>query len=428
MLNQKRGSAAVISLLLMVFIDSLGWGVVFPVLTPLLINNSTGIFPAGSTLTLRNFWFECIIAVYCIFMFLGSPVLGSLSDRYGRKIILMVSLSGLGIGFGIGAIGVWLKSLVLIVIGRIVSGATAGSMPIAQAGIVDISTPDQVAKRMGLTTLAGSIGFSCGPVIGGIFLDQHLWSTINYQVPFWVATGVAFIGVFFIQFMFTDTFKPNKETQIKLLTGIKNIYEAFVWAKTKTYFLGLLLFFTGWAQFFTTMPIFVTGRFHLTGSWLGYFMFYFSVIFSIGSVFVLPRLTMRFNLKNIVLYSLIVQFIFYIAFGLSHHGFLLWLFIIPIALTGTFGYVGLVTLIANNTDSQHQGKAMGVTGSVAAFAWAVGPMLSGLISGFSPFVSQLFATFLIIIAAWLIFNSEKLLRNGVPVECPHGQTGGSSPS
>ncbi len=112
----NKSSFNIIPLFLVILIDSVGWGVAFPVFEPLLVGNVTGILSSTTGIGLRNFYYEMVIAVYCICMFLGSPVLGSLSDRYGRKIILQVSMLGAALGLFCCALGSLWSSIVLILV------------------------------------------------------------------------------------------------------------------------------------------------------------------------------------------------------------------------------------------------------------------------------------------------------------------------
>lgn len=377
-MSKRKFNPNIIPLLFIILIDALGFGIVFPTLTPLLVNNTTGIFAPDISIQTRNFWFECTIGIYCIFMFLNAPVLGSLSDRYGRKIILLLSMAGCTLGFAVSAMGVVLNNLICIIAGRIISGATAGSFPIAQAALLDdVKTDAEKTSRLGLLVLANGIGFSCGPVIGSLLMDKNIWHTQHYQLPFWFATALAFIGMLTLQFVFKESFRGNPLQRISFLTSFYNLKEAFTLTKTRSYCSTLVLFMLSYVIFFTTLPIFITFQFHKSGAWIGYFLTYFGVIFTIGLLILFPRVVKQFKLSTIVCTSLIIQCGFYFLFTLISHLMGLWFMAIPIAIVVPFAYVGLVNLLSNSVSDQEQGKFMGVAGSIAAFAWGAGPLLTG---------------------------------------------------
>lgn len=373
MQNQKY---TIFALFMAIMIDALGWGVAFPVLDPVILNNSAHMLNVTTSLATRNFLYELALSIYCIFMFLMSPVLGSLSDKYGRKIILIVSMLGNFLGFFISAISIPMHSFTVLLIGRSVAGATAGSLPIAQAGIMDISSNEQKASRLGFVILGNVVGFAVGPVVGGFFMDKGIFgSTVSYQTPFYVSCAMGLIGAILL-FFFKETFKGDKSIKIHALTSFNNIYQAFTEKKTLQYCFVLLCFLFGWGIFFSTMPVLLTERLKWTGSSVGYFIAYIGTVFGVIILFVLPKLTKKFALPKIVFTSLITLFICNILFSMIHNSILPWI-IILLTIAVPFAYVCSVTLLSMQVNEQEQGKIMGVTGSIFALTWGVGPILGG---------------------------------------------------
>ena len=366
-------------LFLSIFVDSIGWGVVFPVFDTLIIGNVTGILPTTTSLVARNVYFELLIGVYCLGMFLASPVLGSYSDHYGRKKLLIISLLGGAVGFFICAFGVGQKSIILLFIGRIVSGLTAGNMTIAQAAIADQSNAETMPKRLGLIVLANGIGFACGPVIGGLFFDQHLWHHVSYLSPFLITgVGLLVVALALVSF-FHESFAGNAEQKTSILLGFKQVYQVFTLRRVRNFFIVLSFFFISYTIFFSNIPIFLKTRFSTGGTATGYLMTYFAIIFTLGLIWLYPKVTAKFSLKAITLVSVAIQIVGYLVFSLLHNQVLVWLILIPIALTVPFIYVSQVSLISFNTDANDQGKAMGVVGSVIALTWGLGPFLAGVL-------------------------------------------------
>lgn len=134
--NSQR---TIYALLLVIAIDSMGYGFIFPVLTPIFLHGHNALTPAGMTPAESWFLFGLIVALYPLFMLFGAPILGDLSDRIGRKKVLLICLIGTMIGYIIAGIGISSGLLSLLIIGRVIDGATAGTLPMAQAAIADIS-------------------------------------------------------------------------------------------------------------------------------------------------------------------------------------------------------------------------------------------------------------------------------------------------
>src|ERR1044071_6461905 len=164
---------ALVVILAAVTLDAVGIGLIFPILPALLrdVAHTAEVAPL----------FGLMLALYSAMQFLFSPVLGVLSDRYGRRPVLLVSLAGAAIDYLIMAFA---PELWMLVLGRAIAGVTSANMAVATAYITDITTEDERAKRFGYFHAMFGIGFIIGPVIGGILGD--IW----VRAPFLVAAGL----------------------------------------------------------------------------------------------------------------------------------------------------------------------------------------------------------------------------------------------
>jgi DHA1 family tetracycline resistance protein-like MFS transporter len=174
-----RRPAALPFVLVTVFIDMLGLGIIVPI-APRLITVLSGQPAAGAR------WFGVLAACYGLLQFLCAPVLGALSDRYGRRPVLLVSLAMLGLDYLVAALT---PSIVLLFASRALAGATAGNMTVAHAYVADVTPPAARARAFGLVGAAFSVGFITGPVLGGLL------GAVSLRAPFYAAAGLAFINV-----------------------------------------------------------------------------------------------------------------------------------------------------------------------------------------------------------------------------------------
>jgi DHA1 family tetracycline resistance protein-like MFS transporter len=367
----------VLALFVTILVDAIGWGVAFPVLAPIILSNTTGLLSPDVSIATRNFLYEFSLGIYCLFMFLMVPILGSLSDKYGRKKILIISMLGNFLGFLISGIAIACNSLVWILIGRAIAGATAGSFPIAQAAVMDISENDaQKASRLGMVVLANVSGFAVGPVIGGFFMDPAIFSHISYQLPFFVSCATALCGALLLWLGFKETFHGNRNLKIHPMASFINIYNAFTMKATAALCVVLLCFIFGWGMFFSTIPVLLTERLNWLGSSIGYFITYIAVLFAVIVMVIMPKVMSRFPIPKVVLIALCSMLIGSLLFPTVHNSIIPW-FVILFVMAVPFTYVGTVTLLSMQVDSQKQGEIMGVTGSIFALAFGVGPILVG---------------------------------------------------
>lgn len=157
-------------------IDALAFGIIVPVV-PTLVMQLSGLHAAGA-----SFWMGALLAAFSAMQFLCAPLLGALSDRFGRRPVLLVSLAGICVN---NLFLVWAPSLAWLFVGRLVAGATAANFAAATASIADVSRPEKRAQRFGLVGAMFGLGFVVGPALGG-FLGAY-----GVRVPFWVASALA---------------------------------------------------------------------------------------------------------------------------------------------------------------------------------------------------------------------------------------------
>src|SRR5580704_14865593 len=182
------------TILLVVFVDLIGFGMIIPIL-PLYAKS----FQAA------EWQIGLLLGCYSFMQFLASPVLGYISDRIGRKPVLLVSLVGSAIGYAVMANA---HTLTMLFIARIIAGICGASVGTAAAYIADITPPENRSRRMGLIGAAFGVGFVLGPAIGGIL--SHFW-TVG---PFWFGAGVAFLNAIAVLLFLPEPEKHVKRSEV----------------------------------------------------------------------------------------------------------------------------------------------------------------------------------------------------------------------
>jgi MFS family permease len=391
--NKQR---SLLPLFLIIFVDAVGLGLIFPVLTPIFINNSLHLFSIYTPNTTRYLLYAIILSAYPFAMFLGAPCLGSASDKYGRKPIFLLSLLGNSIGLLLTAVGIIYTTFSIILIGRLISGLTAGSFPIAQAAIIDTYEAANKSIGMSFITAANAIGFAVGPSIGALFSDQTLATWLTPSMPFFITAIMPLAAALLIQYGFKETYCGNPNQAIYWYSGLLNIYEAFKITNTRYLIISLSLFLLGYFGFFNYLSIYVIQFYHFTAMRNGLFLTCFSLWFTIALLFITPWLTKNFNLYKILIGSLILQISGLLLIILVKYSWAGWLALAPLAIGVSSAYVTLLTLLSNNTEINYQGKIMGVAASMMALAWAVAPLLSGIIESIALKLPLLFSLFILI--------------------------------
>ncbi|OYU76465.1 MAG: MFS transporter, partial [Burkholderiales bacterium PBB5] len=197
--GRDRRQAAMPFILITVLIDMMAIGVIVPVL-PLLVGTFT------TNTTEQTFWFGVVTLSFGVANFFASPILGGLSDRYGRRPVLLLGFSGLALSFLVTGLATALWMLIVV---RIFSGAMQANAAVANAYVADISAPEDRARRFGLVGAMFGVGFTLGPVLGGVL------GSINLHLPFFVAGGLAITNWLYGWFVLPESLPPDRRTAFK---------------------------------------------------------------------------------------------------------------------------------------------------------------------------------------------------------------------
>lgn len=361
-----------------VFLDLLGVGIAIPITAPLLLNPMSGMLGADYTVASRTIILGFLIASFPMATFFGGPLLGALSDRFGRKRLLLLSLVGTFIGYLIFAWGVYERNIGLLFLSRLIDGFTGGNISIIQSAIADVSDEQSKAKNFGLIGMAFGLGFILGPYIGGKLADNNLVSWFSYDTPFLFAALLSAINIILVLLYFKETLISPTNRAISLFTGFGNIYQAFSghlkWLFISIFFIALG--FNFYTQFF---QVFLIKKFHFNQSQIGdYFAFIgFCIALVQGG---LVRLTSgKLDSKVVLKYSILgLSFSFFLIL-LPQQAWQLYLTIPFIAVSQGMAAPNLTSLVSQNAVANEQGKIMGINQSVASLAMALPPILAAFI-------------------------------------------------
>ena len=376
MTNKPEGggrTAAMRFIMLTVLIDMLAVGVIVPVL-PALVGKFT------SSAAEQTHWYGVVTFSFALASFVGAPVLGALSDRFGRRPILLLGFCGLAINFFMTALstGVW-----MLVLSRVIGGAMQANAAVANAYVADITPPEQRAKRFGMLGAMFGIGFILGPVIGGLL------GGIELHLPFFVAGGLALLNLAYGIFVLpeslpkerrraVDTRRANPLSSLQALFRLKGV--------------GLLvgvLACAGLAQFtlYTTWVLYGTFRFHWGPTDSGWSLFAIGIVAALVQGVLLGRLLKRFTPQRLAVLGLVSSTLAFIGFGLATEGWMMYVVIVANVLGNTVAAT-MGSLISAAADGSEQGQTMGSVSGLNSLMAVIAPMfaapLLGAVSHLSP--------------------------------------------
>ena len=219
---------ALLIILLVTFIDILGIGMLIPIFPILILPNSNfSVIPVNWTIGSIYILFGWLSAAFPLAQFIAASILGQLSDSFGRKKILILSMCGVAFSYLVFAITIAIKNIPLMFISRFMGGVFCGSVSVAEAVIADISTPINRAKYFGLIGVAISIGIIFGPFIGGKLSDPEIIYWFNPTTPFYFIAILNIISICIIGIFLPETLKVKSDKRLSIKTPFHNIYLAF---------------------------------------------------------------------------------------------------------------------------------------------------------------------------------------------------------
>lgn len=348
-------------IMLTVLIDMLAIGIIIPVL-PMLVGRFTQS-PAEQAL-----WYGAVTVVFALAQFFSAPVLGALSDRFGRRPVLLLGLFALSINFTVTALATELWVLVAI---RVLGGAFYSNIAVANAYVADITPPQDRAKNFGLLGAMFGVGFILGPVTGGILGD------VDIHLPFFLAGALALANCIYGYFVLPESLPQDRRRAFRLaaanpFSSLKQL------AELKG--VGLLVVVVGLSSL---------AQFTLHTSWLLYTHFKFGwspldnglSLFAVGMMAAIVQggllrvMQKHLRIQKIATLGLVSSTVAFAAWGLATEGWMMYAIIVG----NLFGFAtqpAVQSMISNAVDARSQGRNMGAVASINSVAAVLGPLLS----------------------------------------------------
>jgi MFS transporter, DHA1 family, tetracycline resistance protein len=352
--------AAMPFIMITVLIDMLAIGLIIPVLPALV-----GVF-SGSQAD-QAYWYGLVALSFGLANFFSSPILGALSDRFGRRPVLLLGFFGLGISFFGTALATGLWVLVVV---RIVAGAMQANAAVANAYVADITAPEQRAKRFGLLGAMMGVGFIVGPVMGGLL------GAIDLQLPFYVAGALALLNLLYGYLVLPESLPielrkkfnwraANPVTSLKALVNLKGV-GALV---------GVVAF-SGLAQFilYTTWVLYTTFKFGWGPLQNGWSLAAVGVMQVIVQGFMLGPLLKRFAPQRLAVWGLVSSAVAYALWGAATEGWMMFA-IIGVNLLGQTVTAAVNSMISSAADAKSQGQTLGAVSALNSLMAVAAPVI-----------------------------------------------------
>jgi DHA1 family tetracycline resistance protein-like MFS transporter len=393
--NTSVRRTAFVLLLVIAFLNTMGMTIIIP-LVPFLtlpyLAHPTNLAAIVGWLT----------AAYGLCQLIAAPVLGVLSDRFGRRPILFICLLGSALGYLIFGLG---GALWVLFLGRIIDGLTGGNISVLFGYIADITEPEDRGKYFGRLGAVAGVGSLIGPALGGLL------ATINYRAPFFAAAGLLLLTLIVGYFLLPESLdKEQRITSISVseLNPVKQLTSAFRWTNVRWLLLAWFLYALPVSMLQTTLTILMKDSLGFNATQAGL------VVTLVGAVDILVQGVLvgwflaRLGKIRLGLIALVLVSISYLVLGsiaFLATPLLLLIGIILFAGSGSLVENSVRGLLSEMVGRHEQGRVSGVTQSLQSLGWVVGPLVGGLVyttwGPFQAYASASFITVLAILCLWI---------------------------
>ncbi len=411
-----KDKGVLLSVCLVVFIDSIGLGLIFPILPTLFTVNNYGLLQSEPQIN-SNYLYAIAISLYPFASLLGMPILGRLSDIFGRRKLLLWAVAGSAIGYALSIVSLFTHNISLFFISRFVSGFSSGTYSICGAAIVDLGNHkgDKVTE-LKFMTLAMILGFIIGP--GLSYFIHESSTTVSLATPFILACGLCLLNIIllYIFYPFNQSNMIPKQTKIfgELTEALKFMFKANI----RYLIYGYLLFNLGFEIFLQSQSLYLKTVYSYSAKQIGLFFVIMGSSFALSMFVIHPKVN-----KILAIKSQIKSGVFIMGLGLLLYAFLnmstiysmptqikfTWINSIFFYLATPFVTLNMTKVFSDIVSNDSQGNLMGALGQISSIATVVGALAMGVFFAITPDLNAVCGGFFILAGAFIL---RALLKNG----------------
>jgi DHA1 family tetracycline resistance protein-like MFS transporter len=397
----KKNNLIIAIVLIAIVLDTMGMGLIFPMMPDLFLNAHSPILSSAVSVQMREFLYGFSLALWAIGIFFGSPFLGELSDRYGRRWVLGGSIGMVALSYVCSYLSLLMGSPGLFLASRLLNGFFSSSFPLAQAIVIDISPESVKARNLGWVVLAASIGFVFGPLVSAA--AYHLaGSEHGSEWTFLSAAIIAAVNTLSILFFLKDSNLTPSTRPIRLLSVLTTC--KFVFLDKRVAFLTIIFFLMqmSWGSYVQAIPVLLSSHFGQGPVQVSIFYAFIGLSFLVMTLWLQPYLLKRIPLRILTLVGSCSMAAFALLTVLAHVLILQWVAGFFLASADCLVYTCLMALFSNAVNPDEQGRVMGGAGAVFGLTWGILALFLGMLLHISPVVPMMLAVLASALSALLL--------------------------
>jgi DHA1 family tetracycline resistance protein-like MFS transporter len=367
----------VLPLYLVVFIGFVGYSLMITVFTPMILADDGGLLPQSSSISERTLVLGALLALYPLAQFVGSPILGALSDRFGRRPVLLTSLATSAGCYVLIALALDARSLPLLMAACLLAGLSEANIAIAQSAIADVTPPAQRSRLFGYVYLSSSLAYVVGPLAGGKLADPGLVSWFDFSTPYWAVALLLLATLALTAARFRETHAPSPGSSIGIGRAFANVGAAFAPGRLRPLFLANFTLYLAIFGFFRVYPIYLVDHFGMGVSRESEFIAWVAVPIVVANLGLVAFLSRRLDPRRLTIRCGVALAVCLVVVVVPHPEGALWITLGACALALAVCLPSMASMISQAVGPDEQGSALGSNQSLQVGAEG----LSGLAGG-----------------------------------------------
>jgi predicted MFS family arabinose efflux permease len=398
---RDRPLALLLPLYGVIFVGFAGYSLMITVFTPMLLRSDSPLIPAGDLIEKRTIILGVLLCLYPLGQFLGSPILGGLSDRFGRKPVLLISLAVTTVCYALIAFSLTIGSLSLLAIILFLAGLSEANVVAAQSAIADVCPPAGRNRFFGYIYMSASAAYIVGPLVGGKLADPSIMPWFNYATPFWTVFFLLAITAAATAIFFRETHPPGtgRVSFVKAFVGLADV---FTNPRLRTLYWLNFLFYLAIFGFFRCYPMYLVDQFHLGVSRVSEFIAWVGVPIVLANLWLTSLLSARFAIKTIAVWSGFLTGIFMLMVVLPRQLNALWVTLFLTSAALALSLPSCATLLSTAANHDDQGRVMGNNQALQVGAEALSGIIGGILAAITMKLSLIVLGAIAILAALLL--------------------------
>lgn len=376
-----KGNSSLFVIAVIAVVNALGYGIIIPIL-----------YSYSQKFGLNDFQNGLLFALFSICQFLATPIIGRLSDKYGRKPLLIVSISGTALSFLMMAFA---PSAIWLFLARALDGITAGNIPVASAVISDTTTAKDRAKGFGIIGASFGFGFIFGPAISAV--------TIGYgtAVPFLIAAAVSIVAIILTVVILPETNKNLGVMSHQKLFDFKKLVNSVFDEKIGETLLLSLIYSFAFGLFIYAYQPFAVRILHFTPTAISINFVVFGLIGLLSQLVLIPILVRKLGEQRGLMIALGLVFFAFFGLGFAYWPILFVLASVLLSLGNSFVSPMVQTLLSREADETLQGSIQGLNSSYVSIGMILGPIVGGAVATLSVPAPFLTGALMVLVCLWL---------------------------